>query len=352
MTTSAEILAQIARAVLYEGYILWPYRKSAIKNQQRWTFGGVYPVGYASRSGGADRSTVCAEVLLESPDANRGLDVSLRFLHVIARQVVAIDAAGNRTGVPELTVDDTHVLSWDEAVERTVDATIPLDGREMLGIDVQIPAGVTEEVVRARDGAIVGAIERRWEAIEATLIVHVSRVSSDLFRVHVSVENQSSWQGSASDREAAIRRTLVSAHIVLQCETGAFLSTENPPREHAAEANTLRNHGLWPALVGVAGDRHTMLASPIILGDYPRIAPESSGDFFDGGEIDQLLVLNVLSMTDEEQAEMAATDPRAREILERCRTLDPSDMMRLHATMRPERFARPAPLNLFARENT
>ncbi len=34
---------EIADAILYEGYILYPYRASAIKNRQRWTFGGVFP---------------------------------------------------------------------------------------------------------------------------------------------------------------------------------------------------------------------------------------------------------------------------------------------------------------------
>ena len=33
----------IADAWLFEGYILYPYRPSSIKNQQRWTFGGLFP---------------------------------------------------------------------------------------------------------------------------------------------------------------------------------------------------------------------------------------------------------------------------------------------------------------------
>ena len=60
-----------------------------------------------------------------------------------------------------------------------------------------------------------------------------------------------------------------------------------------------------------------MLASPIILSDHPEIAPESPGDLFDSGEIDQMLVLNILAMTDEERRDMRDSDPRAREILER-----------------------------------
>ena len=82
-----------------------------------------------------------------------------------------------------------------------------------------------------------------------------------------------------------------------------------------------------------------MLAAPIILGDYPQIAPESPGDLFDATEIDQLLVLNVLALTPEEQDEMRATDPRAREILDRCASLSPEQLMRLHGAIRDFRPA-------------
>ena len=33
----------VVQALLYEGYMLYPYRPSSVKNRQRWTFGGVYP---------------------------------------------------------------------------------------------------------------------------------------------------------------------------------------------------------------------------------------------------------------------------------------------------------------------
>ncbi len=47
------LVDQIASAVLYEGYILYPYRPS-VKNRQRWTFGGLVPRAY-SEAQGADR---------------------------------------------------------------------------------------------------------------------------------------------------------------------------------------------------------------------------------------------------------------------------------------------------------
>ena len=81
-------------------------------------------------------------------------------------------------------------------------------------------------------------------------------------------------------------------------------------------------------------DDRTLLCSPIILPDHPQIAPESPGDLFDGGEIDQLLVLNILAMTDEERREMRDSDPRARAILERTEALTDEQLMRLHGTIR------------------
>jgi hypothetical protein len=87
-------------------------------------------------------------------------------------------------------------------------------------------------------------------------------------------------------------------------------------------------------LVGEPGDRSTILASPIILDDYPRVAPESPGDFFDGGEIDQLLVLNILGLTDAEKEEVRGGDPRARELLERTEAITEEQLLRLHGTWR------------------
>jgi hypothetical protein len=91
---------------------------------------------------------------------------------------------------------------------------------------------------------------------------------------------------------------------------------------------------VWPVLVGPPGTDTTMLASPIILEDHPQIAPESPGDLFDGGEIDQLLTLSILALTDDEKAQMREADPRTRAILERTEALSREQLMALHAEMR------------------
>ena len=304
----------IADAVLYEGYVLWPYRRSALKNRQRFTFGGLYPRGWPD-----DRSELVTECLLEACGAPV-VDVRVRFLQVVRRRL--FDVAGAE--VDELVADGERHLAWEEAIER-----------ELGPGPFAIGAGRDEERL---DG---GSLVRSWEALCGTLEVATERLGPSLHRVRVGVVNAVPWAGEP--RAAALARTLCSAHVVLRAQHGAFVSLTDPPpqlREHAAAC---RNDGVWPVLVGEPGRRDTLLASPIILEDHPRVAPESPGDLFDGAEIDQLLTLNVLALTDEEKAEMRATDPRVRAILERTEAMTAHDLMRLHGTMRDLRPLRGAP---------
>ncbi len=112
-------------------------------------------------------------------------------------------------------------------------------------------------------------------------------------------------------RADALMYSLVSAHTILTVEDGEFVSLLDPPENLRSLAAECSNIGTWPVLVGEEGERDTMLSSPIILYDYPQIAPESPGSLFDGTEIDEILSLRILTMTDEEKHEMRQSD-RAR----------------------------------------
>jgi hypothetical protein len=177
-----------------------------------------------------------------------------------------------------------------------------------------------------------GAVERSWRRLRGEVTLAQVLVRDGLHRVTVRVRNTTPWQGY--DREDALRQTFCSTHAVLDARGGDFVSLTDPPDELAELAGGCRNVGTWPVLVGEEDDRSTLLCSPIILSDYPEIAPESPGDLFDGGEIDQLLILNILSLTDAEKAEMRASDPRAREILDRTEALSPQELMNLHGAIR------------------
>ncbi len=323
-------IRQIADAVLYEGYILWPYRRSALKNRQRWTFGGVYPRGH-SEGREDDPWTMRTECLLEAQDDVR-LEARVRFLQVVRRRIRP--AAGATRFVDELEVDGDRHLAWEEAREREVLATDLgrlelLEGRR---VPIEIAAGEEREELHDSRGEVAGAFVRTWHRLGGAVHVGATAMGPGLLRVRVSVENETPWPGG--DRADAVRRSFCSTHTTLHVTGGSFVSLTDPPEPLRAEAAACRNEGTWPVLVGEAGETHTMLSSPIILEDYPRIAPESPGDLFDGSEIDQLLTLSILSLTDEEKDEMRGSDPRAREILERTESLSEDELMRLHGTIR------------------
>lgn len=316
MTDALERIRKIADAVLYEGYILWPYRRSALKNQQRFNFGGVHPAGWPD-----DRSEIRAECLLRG-EPGTSLSVRVRFLHLVDRRL--LDGTGEP--VDELTAGGERYLSWQESVEREIEAD-PVPGATA----IEIAAGGDEEPVF--DGGLrAGTITRSWRELRGVVEVGRSELGPALERISVRIANTAPWEGEP--RERALHRTFCSTHIVLNAPEGEFVSLTDPPPELAADAARCENDGTWPVLAGEQGDASTVLAAPIILSDHPEVAPESPGDFFDGGEIDGMLVLNILALTDEEKAEMRHTDPRAREILERTEALTEAELMRLHGTIR------------------
>jgi hypothetical protein len=323
---------QIAAAVLYEGYVLWPYRRSAQKNQKRWTFGGVYPRAYSEAEGGNDPWLMQTQCLLVGEDPK--VEVKVRFLHVVERKVGHRNGEGTLDFVDELRVGGERYLAWEEAAEREVmvpDIRLKAIGTPICA-EISIPAGVEEEPLADEDGRVVGALVRSWRGLRGMVEVGAESFGEGLFRLTARITNIAPWRGG--DREEALEQTLVSTHTILRAEDGEFVSLMDPPEEFAKFAEECENVKTWPVLAGEEGDRRTILSSPIILYDYPKIAPESPGDLFDGGEIDQLLTLSILSLTDEEKEEARATDPRVREILDRSEALTDEDLMGLHGAVR------------------
>jgi hypothetical protein len=334
-----DAVKKIAEAVLYEGYILWPYRRSAKKNQQRWTFGGVYPRAYSEARGEDDPWIMQTQCPLSGEEESTA-EVKVRFLHVTERKV------GRRNGeglefVEELRVGGELYLPWDEATEREItvgrfELSDLLESPKRVKID--IPGGSREEPLAESTGEVVGALVRSWRTLCGTVEVDAETVQEGTFKVTVRITNTTPWGGE--DRESTLRQTFVSTHTVLKVEGGEFVSLTDPPEEFREAVRGCENLKTWPVLVGEEGTRNMLLSSPIILYDYPQIAPESPGDLFDGGEIDQLLILNILTLTDEEKEEMRASDPRGREILARCESLSPEELMNLHGAVREFRMLR------------
>ncbi|TDC57160.1 hypothetical protein E1281_05845 [Actinomadura sp. KC345] len=314
----------VADVVLYEGYLLWPYRRSALKNQRRWTIGGVYPRPYAEKAG--DHWTVCAEFLMEEP-GDSDVEFTLRFLHAVHRQVMDGD-----TPVDEVRAGDETFTTWQEAREREITSgrvSVARLLRSPVRFPVAVAAGTDEEEI---GGGV--RFTRLWRRVDGTVEISAVAAGDGLVRLRVEVVNT----GPGEDRDGAVHAAMLCAHVVARAGGGgAFVSPSDPPEPMADAAATCVSDGLWPVLAGPPGSHDTVLASPIVLYDWPQVAPESPGDLFDGTEIDRLLILGVLSLGDGERREMAATDPRAAEILERCASLSSGELLALHGTMRDPR---------------
>jgi hypothetical protein len=299
----------------------------------------VYPRAYSEARGEDDPWIMQTQCLL-SGDEDSAVEVKVRFLHVTERKI-AEKSGETLEFVEKLRLGGELYLPWDEATEREI-AVGRFKLSEVLGspmrVGISVPGGSTEEPLEDSTGEVVGALVRSWRTVCGTVEIESEPLREGTFRVTVRITNTTPWGGE--DRESTLRQTFASTHTTLEVEAGEFVSLTDPPAELQEAAEGCENLKTWPVLVGEEGERNMLLSSPIILSDYPQIAPESPGDMFDGGEIDQLLVLNVLTLTDEEKEEMRASDPRAREILERCESLSPEELMKLNGTFRDIRILR------------
>jgi hydrogenase maturation protease len=383
---------KIAAAILYEGYILYPYRPTAIKNRQRWNFGTLYPRVYATAQRPQEPFRLIAECLAVA-DAKTSLDVRISFL-----QLVPTQNAG------ELTDPS---LAWDEAVERTSEhanlriadlMVSPLSlaiEMETAGPSAPLRSGRDDNsVVPARASARIpdpvtelsSRPERTWischaaptndhecgfpqrkphevhqrhqsqqeilgsgvegPAVQQNLRIELTIIAETLqdgvCKLHLEVQNTTPLpSGAEAKREEALPLSFVSAHLLLGIHGGEFVSLLDPDPAYREAVAACCNTGVFPVLVGEEPERPVparrgdmMFCSPIILYDYPKIAPESEGDFFDGTEMDEMLTLRVLTLTDAEKQEMRSGDPRARKILERTEALTSESMLKAHGVIR------------------
>jgi hypothetical protein len=335
----------IANAVLYEGYMLYPYRASSVKNRQRFNFGVLYPQSYSAAQSGSDAWSMQTECLVEGASLT-AVEVKVRFLKLVARSMRKLaeptqlsDGTPGSEPVPAIEVNGKLLATWQEAIEREV--TVPVCNLDALTAtplewNFSFPAKEETEPSRDANGRLVGQIVREQEAVRGTVEITATRAAVGLFKVQVRVKNLTALEDGSGQisRDAALMRSLVSAHILLGVVAGQFISLLDPPQNMKDLAASCQNVGAWPVLVGTEGERNTMLASPIILYDYPQIAPESPGDLFDGTEIDEILALRILTMTDDEKSEMRNTDERARKMLERTESLPMEHLMKLHGSLR------------------
>jgi hypothetical protein len=339
------LVDKLARVLLYEGYILYPYRPS-VKNQQRWTFGGVYPPSWTLAQEGTDPCVMQTQCLLE-PGPSATVRVKVRFLQLVDRTVGELftpldelPANGDPDFrlVPSLTIGDQHYQPWQEAIEREVDlGDVPLT--QLLAAPHHQSLSSSHqrniEPLPSPAAPITAILIRRREDIKATIELSAAPVDENLIRITVRILNQTEMpDATTARRDDALMRTLISTHTILTAHDAGFLSLTDPPAQWKHHAAQCVNIGVWPVLVGEPGRRDTMLASPIIVEEYPRIAPESPGDLFDATEIDEILTLRIMTLTDDEKRIASGVDPRVRDLLARTQSLEHDQLRDLHGTFR------------------
>jgi hypothetical protein len=340
---SLDLARTVADAVLYEGYLLYPYRATSRKNHARWQFGVLGPPG-AAEQGVGEESSMSVQCLLDLGRATQNaspaptVTIHLRFLQLQRRVVEAPDTCEPSGFIPvdQLVVEDDLVLSWDEAVEQEQSWPAFSFAELADGIvrQVEVAGGDEIEPLATADGSVVGRIVRRRSPLSAELKAKSTELDGYL-HLTISVENTAAVRPANPDD--AIRTSLIGAHLLIESSNAHFVSLLEPPAGAADAAAGCRQHRCWPVLAGPPGSTDVVLGSPIILYDYPEVAPESAGALFDSTEIDEILTLRVMTMTDEEKAEARATDPRAREIVDRCEQMTPEALQQLHGILRQPR---------------
>lgn len=336
----ATTVEKIANAVLYEGYMLYPYRASSVKNRQRFNWGALAPKEYSDAQNGTEAFEMQTECLITGCEDTE-IRVRVRFLHLTNRAIGKV--ARPTDEIPKtfefvdlLDIDGELYQSWQEAVERIIDIPPlrPDDSSATTAFSFADSRDV--EPIERRDAKIAGVIVRTREQIDGLIDAAIEPTAKQgLFKLTVTIKNTTPFENAMREsRDGALLRSLVSTHAIMTVEHGEFVSLLEPAEDVAAEAAACTNRGAFPILVGTPGDRRCMLASPIILYDYPEIAPESAGDLFDSTEIDEILTLRIMTMTDQEKREMRAVDDRARKILERTETMSKDELLRMHGTLR------------------
>ncbi|WP_326614120.1 hypothetical protein OG949_38410 [Streptomyces scopuliridis] len=330
---------RVADALLFEGYVLYPYRASARKNQLRWQFGVLVPPAW--QDAGGEHTWQRTECLLEPRRADRLL-VELRFLQVRRRSVERLSPDGESwTEVAELDLPDRVLVPWDEGEEERVELDVPLDRLAGEGhtLRFELPGGVEHEPVHDGAGGVVGRLVRHSRPLTGEIRLTTEPLPGPYgaLRLTATVRNVSAWTpgpGERDDRESALPHSLIGAHLLLGLPGGRFLSMADPPEWARPAARTCHSEHTWPVLACGAGRDEVMLSSPIILDDHPEVAAESPGPLYDATEIDEILSLRTAALTEREKREARGTDARAAEVIDLVDGMPAEVWERLHGAIR------------------
>ncbi len=265
---------KIAEAVLYEGYMLYPYRASAVKNQQRWNFGVVAPPEYSEQQNGTEAAMMQSECLFHTGPSAR-LSVKVRFLQTVDRMVGRLmqpvealpsDSELDFEPADKLDVAGRTWIPWQEAREREVHAlteyaaSIPARHLQFF----EFAAGSEVEALRDEAGLATGVAIREWNEVSGSVDVTVSRCQDNVSKVSVAIRNLTA-SGPQESRAEALKDSFLSTHTIIHLEDGEFISLLDPPANLKSLADACANSGTWP----VSGWRAGGAPYHAVVSDHP-----------------------------------------------------------------------------------
>jgi hypothetical protein len=325
---SAPSVEQVVNAALYEGYILYPYRQSSKKNKgNQCAFGCIYPKDYSDSQNGGDACVHQTECLVKTTGDSPSMTVTVCFLHPMMRDTDYLTAEEKVSGGWQECPEPGE--SWQEATEREIEFNLALGAscdEKPFASPFFISPTLTVENASGQT-----AVQRWQDGLEGIIEIENKIVGPELHKVTIRVHNLTPMTADECENETTVlMRTFAFTHTILRATGAEFISLADPPNELAETARKCQNIGAWPVLVGDegSGEKHTLLSSPIILHDYPQIAPESGGAFLDSAEIDEMP-----TMADEARLEMRHVDEQAWRSLKRNRETGGINFPRLQGQM-------------------
>lgn len=331
ITTSDSILENLTKTVLYEGYSIFPYHRSAIKNQKPIPFGVIYPEEYHHYNQYAP-SLMQTECVVNA-ESQASININVRFLHLMKTEIFKND---NSEKENHNNFNKFSHEGW-QTIERTISSG-----------DIQL-----SELLNSKRTFIVdfdSVEETKYSTAEKDLlkskqINSVSKINGTItleaftiekqpsvFRIRVTVINNSLMNNAETAlQHAAFNQSFISTNTILKITGGEFISEQNPSEDFKSIISQNKNIGTWPILIEESNT--AMLSSPIILYDYPKINAQSKGDLFDSLEIEEMLILHLSAMSEEEKNNIAESDEKMRAMLDKAKQVTPEELLNLHGGM-------------------
>jgi len=331
------VLEKLARTLLYEGYSLYPYYRSATKNQKPIPFGVIFPKEYNAYNEHSHSHIQSQSIILGNSDLTVSLNV--RFLHVKQTELFKKNNNSEEfNAVFEMEVDGKTYQPGSLTIERNIQTEwLRLNDltKEGKAIPFSFESYNEGEMIFNEEKEIVAKKITSISEISGVVQIQAQRLRDieNSFRLTVTVTNITPVaNASLRTRDEALLQSFLSTHIILQTPEGEFISHQDTPAKWQVAMATCNNVNTWPILIDK--NNTTLLSSPIILYDYPEINPVSSGDLFDSTEIEEALLLHVNLLSDEETKRIGGNDEKLRAMLNKVSSLTPEDLNVYHSMMK------------------